>query len=295
MTRTYQPVAVCGESRKHGSEREDWEAIPSSTPTREKRFMTFVKDIISSSVEEGNQPLVMIDSSNCVRLWPWLADHRINANNIEFKMKSGSPLYEHMQEEWQGARIIRIRQELAPGIIEKKDRELAETTLEDARDKKELKPTYWIPSASSPMELFRLNVITGTNCSAYLSVGRKTLQQEFRGQSCYRGIEKPVPLKTSDAKEKVKNPAGLVVHELTTISPFTDQWPTPNPLEIVVTLRQPEDDCDRLAALVESLRYGFGHYGDWTSLPAPLFFERVVRDYISAFTLSDEEDEAEED
>ncbi|MBC6479727.1 MAG: hypothetical protein GDA56_20045 [Hormoscilla sp. GM7CHS1pb] len=33
MTRTYQPVAVCGESRKHGSEREDWEAIPSSTPT----------------------------------------------------------------------------------------------------------------------------------------------------------------------------------------------------------------------------------------------------------------------
>ncbi|MBC6480289.1 MAG: hypothetical protein GDA56_23390 [Hormoscilla sp. GM7CHS1pb] len=38
MTRTYQPVAVCGESRKHGSEREDWEAIPSSTPTEEARI-----------------------------------------------------------------------------------------------------------------------------------------------------------------------------------------------------------------------------------------------------------------
>ncbi|MBO1348188.1 MAG: DUF3893 domain-containing protein [Hormoscilla sp. GUM202] len=262
---------------------------------RKERFMTFVKDIISSSVEEGNQPLVMIDSSNCVRLWSWLADSRINANNIEFKRVTGSPLYENMSEEWQGARIIRIRQELAPGIIEKKVRELAETTLEDTRTKKELTPTYRIPSASSPMELFRLNVITGTNCSAYLSVGRKTLQQEFRGQSCYRGIEKPVPLKRSDAKEKVKNQAGLDVHELTTIPPFTDQWPTPNPLEIVVTLRQPGDDCDRLAALVESLRYGFGHYREWTSLPAPLFFERVVRDYISAFTLSDEEDEAEED
>ncbi|WP_251955850.1 RNAseH domain-containing protein [Nostoc commune] len=23
--------------------------------------------------------------------------------------------------------------------------------------------------------------------------------------------------------------------------------------------------------------YGFGHYSDWTALPAPLFFERVVR------------------
>jgi len=34
MTRTYQPVASCGESRKSGFEWEGWEVIPSSTPTK---------------------------------------------------------------------------------------------------------------------------------------------------------------------------------------------------------------------------------------------------------------------
>lgn len=73
---------------------------------------------------------------------------------------------------------------------------------------------------------------------------------------------------------------------------FDGGGPTPNPLEIVVTLRHPDDDPDKLAALVESLRYSFGHYREWTSLPAPLFFERVVRDYISEFAVEDEEIEA---
>ena len=70
-----------------------------------------------------------------------------------------------------------------------------------------------------------------------------------------------------------------------------DQWRTPNPLEILVTLRQPNDNPDQLAALVESLRYGFGHYSDWVGLPAPLFFERVVRDYISEFAVKDEDED----
>ena len=69
----------------------------------------------------------------------------------------------------------------------------------------------------------------------------------------------------------------------------------PNPLEIVVTLRTDGDDPDRLAELVERLRYGFGHYSEWTILPAPLFFERVGRDYISSFSLEDTQDEEDSD
>ncbi|MEH2074503.1 MAG: RNaseH domain-containing protein [Nostoc sp.] len=59
-------------------------------------------------------------------------------------------------------------------------------------------------------------------------------------------------------------------------------------------MRQPEDNPDDLAALVESLRYGFGDYSDWTGLLAPLFFERVVRDYISDFAIADEDIESEQ-
>lgn len=260
---------------------------------RQIRFMEFVKQIISNSVEEGNQPLVMIDSSNCVQLWPWLADSRISANQINLGQQ-----YEQMQDEWQGARLVRIRQDLAPGIIEKKVRKLAETSLEDTQTKNELTSTYEIPSASSAMELFRLSATNQTGCVTYLSVGHKTLHKVSRGQSCYREtkINTAFQIEKEDGSfENVLNSAGLEVHKIGTRPPFTGQFPTPNPLEIVVTLRQPEDDCDRLAALVESLRYSFGHYSDWSSLPAPLFFERVVRDYISEFAIENEEMEAELD
>jgi hypothetical protein len=65
-----------------------------------------------------------------------------------------------MEQEWQGVRLIRLRQDLAPGIIDKKVWSFMETSLEDTRTKKELKalePSYQIPSASSKTELFRLN------------------------------------------------------------------------------------------------------------------------------------------
>jgi hypothetical protein len=240
-----------------------------------------------------------------------------------------------MQDEWKGARLIRIRQDLAPGILDKKVRHLTETSLEDTRKKKELTSTWEIPSASSAMKLFRLvtsnqkSEISQTGCVAYLSVGRKTLHQKSRGQSCYRPTESHIAVKNiaeqvvnfafiflaqsglhqmasllvhyyiakkaDGFNNKVLNKAGLEVHKIETRPPFTGQLPTPNPLEIVVTLRQEKDDCDRLAALVESLRYSFGHYSDWSSLPAPLFFERVVRDYISEFAIEDEERSAEPD
>ncbi len=253
---------------------------------RKTRFMEFVKQIVSNSVEEGTQPLVIIDSSNCVKLWPWLADTRINANQIDLGQQ-----YQWMQNEWRGARLIRVRQDLAPGIIDKKVRQLAKTSLEDTRTKKELRSTHEIPSASSSMHLFRLSTTNKTGCVAYLSVGRKTLQKYLRGQSCYRSTKINIAAKNSDgSKDKLKNNAGLEVHQLSIQPPFVDQWPTPNPLEIVVTLRQADDNPDDFALLVESLRYSFGHYSDWTSLPAPLFFERVVRDYISDFAIEEDND-----
>jgi RNaseH domain of pPIWI_RE len=63
---------------------------------------------------------------------------------------------------------------------------------------------------------------------------------------------------------------------------------------MVVTLRQENDDPDRIAILVESLRYGLGHFSDWVALAVPLFFERVVRDYISEFSIDDDEEEDED-
>lgn len=181
------------------------------------------------------------------------------------------------------------------------ERPLDELRQIDAKD-----ADFEIPSASSTLgKLFRLSTSSSTGCVVYLSIGSRSVQQQWRGQSCYRDIQahSAVELQNddqsaekSDSKKKpetIKNAANLEVRELSTKPPFTKQWPTPNPIEIAVTLCQDSDDPDQIAALVESLRYVVGHYAESTTLSAPLFFERVVREYISDFEIV-EESEAEE-
>ena len=139
--------------------------------------MKFVKQVISDSADAGAQPLVIIDSSNCAQLWGWLADIRMSADRIDLGTQS-----QHMQQEWAGVRIVRVRQELAPGAIEKTERHLAQTTLTDNRSKKDLTSDLTIPSASSSSsKLFRLNSTHDTGCVTYLSTGNKYLNANKRG------------------------------------------------------------------------------------------------------------------
>jgi hypothetical protein len=256
-------------------------------PDRKIRFMKFVKQVISNSADAGAQPLVIIDSSNCAQLWPWLADIRMNANQIDLGTQS-----QHMEQEWEGVRIVRVRQDLAPGALEKTERHLAETTLTDDRSRQDLKSDLIIPCASSSAsKLFRLNSTLNNGCLTYLSTGNKDLHHNTRGQSCYKSTQQLESVKDENTKATLSNAAGLKIDRVVQVPPFIGQYPTPNPLEIVVTLRQENDDPDRIAALVESLRYGLGHFSDWVALAVPIFFERVVRDYISEFSIDDNEDD----
>ena len=138
-----------------------------------------------------------------------------------------------------------------------------------------------------------------TGCIVYLSIGKKTLHQKQRGASCYRKVEqdkyletKVLNVKSKNQYRKVTNSAGLKIKNIQDQEPHTDQWATPNPLEIIVVSRQKQDKPNYIAGFVESLRYGYGHFNEWTKLAAPLFFERVVRDYISDFNLEEEEEKA---
>ena len=247
------------------------------------RFQRFVDHVISESVESQAHPLVLIDSSNCVQLWGWLADQRLDSDNVQLGEK------EWMQHSWKGARLVRIRQNLAPGIVEAKEQQWAHSSVDDHRVPGTLACDERIQAPTSPVGLFRLTAPRASgSATCYLSVGRKTLHMEKRGPSCYRETEAALPYSAPDKDtedgQRVQNAAGQPLWRLANRPPFIGQWPIPVPLEIVVTAG---DDPDRLAELVERLRYGFGHYGDWTSFPAPLFFERVVRDYISAFAFED--------
>jgi len=191
------------------------------------RFMTFVDQIVSASVEDGAQPVIIIDSSNCVYLWGWLADRRLDVSKIEIGQK------QWMQEAWKGARIVRVRQDLAPGIVESKEQLFATTTLDDAREKSELVADLCLDAPSSRVGLFRLESPEGkSGCVCYLSVGRKTLHMNKRGASCYRTTEAAIPYTAggqTERADRAHNRAGLAISVLATRAPWTKQWPTPNP------------------------------------------------------------------
>lgn len=181
--------------------------------------------------------------------------------------------------------------------MESKEQRFARSSVDDDRDRAAQPCDVTTEAPTSPHGLFRLTAAdrrAGPVC--YLSVGHKTLHMIKRGVSCYRATEAGIPHSikrdSSTRAEHARNRADQRLYVLNQRPPWIGQWPTPNPLEIVVTLRGPMDDPDRIAELVERLRYGFGHYNDWTSLPAPLFFERVVRDYISGFTLDEQNESA---
>ncbi|XXY21822.1 RNaseH domain-containing protein [Sorangium sp. So ce216] len=256
---------------------------------RKSRFMRFVEEVIGASVEEGSQPVVLIDSSNAAKLWPWLADSRMNAEDITIGDR------QWMQQEWEGARIIRIRQGLTPSIVVDSWVDLAETSVDDARPCDGIAADVSIPVTTAPGGgLFRLSGGARSGCVAYLSVGRKALHKNKRGLSCYRHATlHGKRMAKVDGKftqlDPARNAAGRGILGLIRRERYIDQWPSPRPIEVVVTLRQEGDSPDRLAEFVERLRYGFGHYREWVSLPAPLFFERVVRDYISHFELEEAE------
>src|SRR5918999_2036762 len=69
-------------------------------------------------------------------------------------------------------------------------------------------------------------------------------------------------------------------------------WTTPRGVELFV-VRPGDNKPDQIACLVEWLRQCYAHFGEWTIKPAPLHFERVLKEYLADYDL--EEDEGGED
>jgi hypothetical protein len=78
-----------------------------------------------------------------------------------------------------------------------------------------------------------------------------------------------------------------------TMERHTDAWTTPTGLEICV-VRAGDDEPDQIAQLVEWLRQCYAHFGDWTTKPAPLYFERALKEYLADYEL-EEDEHSEED
>jgi hypothetical protein len=80
---------------------------------------------------------------------------------------------------------------------------------------------------------------------------------------------------------------------ITKISPIgkgdpSDHAWNPVPLEILISVMQPEDDPVQLAWAVHNLRSGHVQYDDQTRLPGPLHLAKLAEEYwIEAAQVSD--------
>lgn len=255
---------------------------------RKQRFQQFCEMVITESCDAGSQPLVLIRSTHSVSYWSWLRDTSIDPENIDFEKGTTA-----LQQIWRGARIVRVRENNSPQIVLDKEDRLACLEEDDPRKKEDIQQEKSIRVPTSPGSS-RLYRVKSSSFPTYLTFGGKRLHDYKRGQSCYREKEF---LDSRNAAKRLtgKTKGGLAVRPLGTYPASTGQWPTPNPLELVVAFKQEDDSPDAIAELVEGLRFGYGHYGEWSSLPAPLFFERVVRDYVAEFKNEEEVEEGREE
>jgi hypothetical protein len=85
---------------------------------------------------------------------------------------------------------------------------------------------------------------------------------------------------------------GHVRHTRLERGPWTNAWSTPNAIELAVVRTAPGERPDQLARYVEALRTLFVHVSDWTTKPAPLFFENTLREYLADYELDEEVEDA---
>ena len=222
---------------------------------RQAQYQRFVDQTIEGEMNEGESPLVIIDSTHAVNLWPWLADKRIDVENITF----GALDNRNMKLLWQraGLRLVRVRQDNAPQVIF--GGPVCGAALPGQATHVGEPAQTCGPTKAAP----RLLRVQGCRIPTYLSVDS--------GPSCTGRRE--------GGQHGEENAGRGVLSASSPARPAAG----PLPLEISVLLTQPGDDPDQLAGLLGRLSSGDGGHGGGTTLPTPLSFERVIRGYLAAF------------
>lgn len=222
------------------------------------RMQVFFKARLSEFCAHAVRPMVVIDADTCRGWWPWVADAHLEPDNVQ--LANGY----NAQAAWPHARIVRVRTANAPKVL-----------WDDAFGGKVVgtgeriiyRATGWAKA-----ELFR--VVDAVGPAVYLSFGADLITKRTRGVSCYRSVQV--------LRRAQKG------YEVTVLGPRTDAWATPSGVEFVV-VRAADDTPERLARLTEWLRQCFAHVGDWTRQPAPLFFARLLKQYLADYGLEEED------
>lgn len=234
----------------------------------EERSQAFFKECIADAAKRGLNPLVIVDADTARSAWPWLTDARIDPTNVE--LAGGF----NAQSAWPALRLVRVRTQNSPKVLWGNRYEGTVTNTGEL-------VTYNGPRWANA-ELFKLTDTVRTN--VYLSFGSDIRTNRVAGHSCYR--------KTPGMNRRIID--GKKVQVAEEMDRFRNSWTTPTGVEIFV-VRAGRDQPEQIARMVEWLRQCYPHYGGWSTKPAPLFFESVLKQYLADYEFSVSEDEGEEE
>ena len=205
---------------------------------------------------------MIIDADTCRSAWPWLQDSNLDPNNV---LMAGHP---HAEADWGDARILRVRTANAPKVL-----------LDGYAIGEEIEGPGRIEYSAPKRSDAQVYQINDSVADVYLSFGSLLRTGLKQGLSCYRSVEL---LKQDDGSPRR-------TYTIDQRQAFTGAWSTPSAVEFTVVRTAPGEHSNQLAALAEGLRSLFVHTGDWTTRPAPLFFERVLKDYLADYSIDEAE------
>ena len=245
---------------------------------RRDTYQKFVNHVVEGACERGHRPLVLFDATSASGLWPALRDKGIG-REFDILGRSLDPA-----TDWIGARLVRVRTDVAPRVIVRKLRKLARLNPDDGRSMGEV--VRYAPTTI--MSTFRLNDVSRP---FYLSMGTNDGKQKIaKGLSVYRDLGYPLKLSPkAEVPPALKGLEGLHVEQVRSLR--EEFYRVAGPIDIAVMHCHAADDPDAIASLVTKLRSGYGHTASSTSLPAPLFFETKLRDYVPSFALDEDDPE----
>jgi len=233
----------------------------------QERSERFIHQVITDFCQRTLRPLVLIDAVACRQVWPWVTDTKLDSENI---VVAG---HLHAEVDWGNVRIVRVRMQNAPKVLF--DRYFRGESAETGEVVRYDAPKW------ADAQLFKLS---DARANVYLSFGSLLRTDRILGSSCYRAIE--------GLKKRSGRPA---TYTRTTIEIFTGAWSTPSAVEFTVVRTAPGENPDQVAQLVEWLRTLYEHIGDWTTKPAPLYFEAALKEYLADYDLDEADDEDSED
>lgn len=234
-------------------------------------FKVHVRELLNDIFNREPNPLVLVDWDSISGYWSDISDQRLR--------ERGYPCLEdtNLATAMPSMTLLRLRARRDTTMAERR-----QTTLTFPGPPGALPGTgeTVVCQGTTVHSIIELTPpkAKGTLRHYLLTMGRTATAKGNRAVSCWRS-------------SRVMEPTGLPGLR----PPTTKDVAVPRGLEVTV-LQQPIGlDANALMQSVMQLRRGYAHYGDWTSLPAPLSFIDKVRDYVVRYHEDEEEQDGDDD